>query len=414
MPQFVRTQTKAESLIAETERWGAHNYAPLPVVLERGEGVWVWDVEGKRYLDMLAGYSALNQGHRHPRIVEAAHRQLDRLTLTSRAFHNSELGPFLRELCEATGYERALPMNTGAEAVETAIKMVRKWGAQVKGVPANQGEIVVCQGNFAGRTTTIISFSTEPQYREGFGPFTPGFRVIPYGDAKALAAAVTSRTVGFLVEPVQGEGGVVVPPEGYLAAVRDVCADANVALMADEIQTGLGRTGKLFCSDWEGVRPDVLIVGKALGGGIYPVSAVLADSEYMDVFRPGDHGSTFGGNPLGSAVGRASLRVILEEDLSGRANVLGAWLGDALRAAELPHVDHVRGKGLMIGVVIRDESGPARPFCEALMARGILAKETHHQVVRLAPPLVITKEILEEAVRTIVPVLQGEGVDFTT
>jgi len=414
MTESVKTQTKAESLIAEAERWGAHNYAPLPVVLERGEGVWVWDVEGKRYLDMLAGYSALNQGHRHPKIVEAAHRQLDRLTLTSRAFHNSELGPFLRELCEATGYERALPMNTGAEAVETAIKTVRKWGSQVKGVPANQGEIIVCQGNFAGRTTTIISFSTEPQYREGFGPFTPGFRVIPYGDAKALASAVSSRTVGFLVEPVQGEGGVIVPPDGYLAAVRDICADANVALMADEIQTGLGRTGRLFCSDWEGVRPDVLIVGKALGGGIYPVSAVVADSEYMDVFRPGDHGSTFGGNPLGSAVGRASLRVILEEDLPARADALGSWLGNALRAADLPHVDHVRGKGLMIGVVIRDESGPARPFCEALMRRGILAKETHHQVVRLAPPLVVSREILEEALQTIVPVLQGEGVDFTT
>jgi ornithine--oxo-acid transaminase len=304
-------------------------------------------------------------------------------------------------------------MNTGAEAVETAIKTVRKWGAQVKGVPANQGEIIVCEGNFAGRTTTIISFSTEPQYREGFGPFTPGFRAIPYGDAKALAGAVTSRTVGFLVEPVQGEGGVIVPPDGYLAAVRDICADANVALMADEIQTGLGRTGRLFCSDWEGVRPDVLIVGKALGGGIYPVSAVLADSEYMDVFRPGDHGSTFGGNPLGSAVGRASLRVILEEDLPVRAEALGTWLGNALRAADLPHVDHVRGKGLMIGVVIRDESGPARPFCEALMRKGILAKETHHQVVRLAPPLVISKEILEEALQTIVPVLQGEGVDLT-
>jgi ornithine--oxo-acid transaminase len=413
MTESLKTQPKAEFLIGETEKWGAHNYAPLPVVLERGEGVWVWDVDGKRYLDMLAGYSALNQGHRHPRIVEAAHRQLDRLTLTSRAFHNNQLGPFLHELCEATGYERALPMNTGAEAVETAIKMVRKWGAQVKGVPPNQGEIIVCQGNFAGRTTTIISFSTEPQYREGFGPFTPGFRVIPYGDAKALASAVTSRTVGFLVEPVQGEGGVVVPPEGYLAAVRDICADANVALMADEIQTGLGRTGRLFCSDWEGVRPDVLIVGKALGGGMYPVSAVVADSEYMDVFHPGDHGSTFGGNPLGSAIGRASLRVILEEDLPARADTLGAWLGSALRAADLPHVDHVRGKGLMIGVVIRDESGPARPFCEALMRRGILAKETHQQVVRLAPPLVVSKEILEEALQTIVPVLQGEGVDLT-
>jgi ornithine--oxo-acid transaminase len=405
-------QTDSRAFIEEVERWSAHNYEPLPVVLERGEGVWVWDVDGNRYLDMLAAYSALNQGHRHPRIVEAATRQLGRLTLTSRAFHNDQMGPFLHELCETAGYEKALPMNTGAEAVETAIKMVRKWGREVKGVPAFQGEIIVCEGNFAGRTTTIISFSSEEQYRAGFGPFTPGFRIIPYGDADALREAVTENTVGFIVEPIQGEGGVVVPPDGYLTAARQICSDAGVALMADEIQTGLGRTGRLFCCDWEGVRPDVLIVGKALGGGVYPVSAVLADREYMDVFRPGDHGSTFGGNPLGAAVGRVALDVVLSESLAERADELGSWLMSELRSIDSPHVDHVRGKGLMIGVVIRESSGPARVFCEELMRRGILAKETHHQVVRLAPPLVVDRTVLESALEDIVPVLHGEGVEL--
>jgi ornithine--oxo-acid transaminase len=301
-------------------------------------------------------------------------------------------------------------MNTGAEAVETAIKLVRKWGEQVKGVGRNQGEIIVCEGNFAGRTTTIVSFSSETQYREGFGPFTPGFHVIPYGDAAALREAINKNTVGFLVEPIQGEGGVVVPPDGYLFTAAEICRQNEVALMADEIQTGLGRTGRLFCSEWENVRPDVLIVGKALGGGVYPVSAVLADEVMMDVFGPGDHGSTFGGNPLGAAVARAALRVVLEEDLSARAADLGDWFSGALREIDSPHVDHVRGRGLMIGVVIRDSSGPARPFCEALMRRGILAKETHHQVVRFAPPLTIEKEVLEEAFEEIARVLQGEGV----
>ncbi|MEX1256160.1 MAG: ornithine--oxo-acid transaminase [Gemmatimonadota bacterium] len=408
MTQAVDSRTP--ELLAEAERWCAHNYEPLPVVLERGEGVWVWDVQGARYLDMLAAYSALNQGHRHPRIVAAAREQLDRLTLTSRAFHNDQMGPFLHELCEATGYERALPMNTGAEAVETAIKMVRKWGEEIKGVGRNRGEIVVCEGNFAGRTTTIISFSSEEQYRAGFGPYTPGFRLIPYGDAEALRNAITENTVGFLVEPIQGEGGVVVPPDGYLAAAAEICRRAGVALMADEIQTGLGRTGRLFCCEWEGVRPDVMIVGKALGGGVYPVSAVLADDVLMDVFRPGDHGSTFGGNPLGAAVARASLRVVLEEELSERAEALGGWFSGALRTIESPHVDQVRGRGLMIGVVIRESSGPARPFCEALMRRGILAKETHRQVVRFAPPLTVERQVLEDALEEIAPVLRGEGV----
>jgi ornithine--oxo-acid transaminase len=408
MSQAVSDRT--QEFLAEADRWSAHNYKPLPVVLERGEGVWVWDVDGRKYLDMLAAYSALNQGHRHPAILAAARDQMEKITLTSRAFHNDQMGLFLRELCEATGFEKALPMNTGAEAVETAIKMVRKWGYQVKGVPENQAEIIVCSGNFSGRTTTLISFSSEPQYKAGFGPFTPGFREVPYGDAKALEEAITENTVGFLVEPIQGEGGVVVPPDGYLGCARELCRDRGVAFMADEIQTGLGRTGRLFCCDWEAVRPDVLIVGKALGGGVYPVSAAIADGEFMDVFRPGDHGSTFGGNPLGAAVARASLRVILEEGLPQRSAELGAWFMDELRAVGSAHVDHVRGKGLMIGVVIRKESGPARPFCEALMERGILAKETHHQVIRFAPPLTIGKEELEGALEEIAPVLRGEGV----
>jgi len=393
------TQARASTdlFLEEVDRYSAHNYHPLPVILERGEGVWVWDVEGNRYLDMLSAYSALNQGHRHPAILEAAREQMERLTLTSRAFHNDQMGPFLRELCEATGYERALPMNTGAEAVETAVKMVRKWGYQVKGVAPDAAEIIVCENNFHGRTTTIVGFSSEAQYREGFGPFTPGFRMIPYGDADALEAAIGSNTVGFLVEPLQGEGGVVVPPEGYLRRARELCDAHGVALMADEIQTGLGRTGRLFCSEWEEVRPDVLIVGKALGGGVYPVSAAIADSEYMDVFRPGDHGSTFGGNPLGAAVARASLRVILEERLAERSDRLGSWFMERLREIESPHVEQVRGRGLMIGVVIRRSSGTARPYCEALQERGILAKETHGQVIRFAPPLVIDQETLEEA-----------------
>ena len=398
------------AFIEEAERWSARNYEPLPVVLGRGEGVWVWDVRGERYLDMLSAYSALNQGHRHPTIIAAALEQMERLTLTSRAFHNDQMGPFLEELCQAAGFEKALPMNTGTEAVETAIKMVRKWGVEVKGVPANTGEIIVCEGNFAGRTTTIISFSSEESYRRGFGPFTPGFRIVPYGDVDAFRQAVSENTVGFLVEPIQGEGGVVVPPDGYLSATREICTNEQIALMADEIQTGLGRTGRLFCCDWEGVRPDVLIVGKALGGGVYPVSAAIADSEFMDVFRPGDHGSTFGGNPLGAAVARASLSVVLDEELSERADVLGSWFTDELRLLRSPHVDHIRGRGLMIGVVIKESSGPARVFCEALMRRGILAKETHHQVVRFAPPLVIERETLEEALDDIGPVLAGEDV----
>ena len=396
---------RTEGLIEEAERYSANNYEALDVVIERGDGVWVWDVEGRRYLDMLSAYSALNQGHRHPAILRAAHAQLDRLTLTSRAFHNDQLGPFLRELCAATGYEQALPMNSGAEAVETAIKLVRKWGYQKREVPDGQAEIVVCRNNFHGRTTTVVGFSSEAQYQEGFGPFAPGFKVVPFGDADALAAAVTDQTVGFLVEPIQGEGGVIVPPPGYLRRAREICDQNGILMMADEIQTGLGRTGRLFACEWEDVRPDVLIVGKALGGGLYPVSAALADAEYMEVFRPGDHGSTFGGNPLAAAVGRAALRVILEEDLPRRADELGRWFMGELEALASPHVAEVRGRGLLIGVEIRESSGTARPYCEALKDRGILAKETHGQVVRFAPPLIVEKDVLEEALEDIAAVL---------
>jgi ornithine--oxo-acid transaminase len=391
------TASRTQDFLTEVDQYSAHNYHPLPVVIERGEGVWVWDVDGNRYLDMLSAYSALNQGHRHPAIIGAAKAQLDSLTLTSRAFHNDQMGPFLKRLCESTGFERALPMNTGAEAVETAIKMVRKWGYKVKGVAEGQAEIIVCENNFHGRTTTIVGFSTEDQYKDGFGPFTPGFTVIPYGDADALAAAINENTVGFLVEPLQGEGGVVVPADGFLTKAREICTEHGVALIADEIQTGLGRTGRMFCCDWENVRPDILIVGKALGGGVYPVSAAIADAEFMDVYQPGDHGSTFGGNPLGAAVGLASLDVIIDEELSMRSDELGSWFMDQLRAIDSPHVEEVRGKGLMIGVVIKESSGTARPFCEALHERGILAKETHHQVIRFAPPLTISKEELEFA-----------------
>jgi ornithine--oxo-acid transaminase len=401
------TLPRTGEFLAEANRYSAHNYKPLPVVVERAEGVWMWDVDGKKYLDMLAAYSALNQGHRHPAILQAARDQMEKVTVTSRAFHNDQMGPFLKELCEITGFQKALPMNTGAEAVETAIKMVRKWGYTKKGVPEDKAEIIVCDNNFHGRTTTIVGFSSEAQYRAGFGPFTPGFRLVPYGDAKAFEEAITENTVGFLVEPLQGEGGVVVPTEGYLACTARICRERRIAFMADEIQTGLGRTGRMFCCDWEDVKPDVLIVGKALGGGVYPVSAAIADDEFMDVFHPGDHGSTFGGNPLGAAVGRASLRVIVEERLPERSAELGEWFMGELRSIESPHVEEVRGKGLMIGVVIKKSSGHARPFCEALQDRGILAKETHDQVIRFAPPLVIPKEVLADALVPIREVLLG-------
>ena len=396
--------------IAQVDRFSAHNYHPLPIVLTRGEGAWVWDIDGNKYLDCLAAYSAVNQGHRHPKILRAALDQLERLTLTSRAFHNDQMGPFLQELCELTGYDKALPMNTGAEAVETAIKAVRRWGYQVKGIPADKAEIIVCANNFHGRTTTIVSFSSEPSYRDGFGPFTPGFKLIPYGDARAFEQAITDNTAAFLVEPLQGEGGVLVPPDGYVARTAELCRDRNILFVADEIQTGLGRTGKLFCSDWDDVKPDVMVIGKALSGGFYPVSAMLASDEVMGVFKPGDHGSTFGGNPLGAAIGRAALRVLVEEKLPERANELGTWFMDQLRAIASPVVKDIRGRGLMIGVEIDASFGPARPFCEGLQARGILAKETHESVVRFAPPLVVEKADLEWAVGQIAEVLVPEMV----
>ncbi|MGH2535837.1 MAG: ornithine--oxo-acid transaminase [Candidatus Promineifilaceae bacterium] len=382
----------SEAYVTLEQSYGAHNYHPLDVVISRGEGVWVYDADGRRYLDCLSSYSALNQGHCHPVILQAAIEQMQRLTLTSRAFYNDQLGPFLQELCQLAGYPLALPMNTGAEAVETAIKAARKWGYQVKGVPEGQAEIIVCEGNFHGRTTTIVGFSSEAQYRQDFGPFTPGFVMIPYGDAAALEAAITPNTVGFLVEPIQGEGGVIVPPPAYLKEAAELCQRHNVLLLADEIQTGLGRTGKLFGSQHEGVRPDVLILGKALSGGFYPVSAVLSDDAVLGLFRPGDHGSTFGGNPLGAAVGRAALRVLVEEGMVERSAELGAYLLGRLQRIESEHIREVRGQGLFVGIVL---DKPARPFCEALRDRGILAKETHTHVIRIAPPLIISKEEID-------------------
>jgi len=388
--------SRSAELIRLAETYGAHNYHPLDVVLERGEGIWVWDADDRKFLDCLSAYSALNQGHRHPKIIAALVEQAGKITLTSRAFHNDQMGPFLQELNALCRTEVALPMNTGAEAVETAIKACRKWGYQVKGIPRDQAEIIVCENNFHGRTTTIVGFSSEEQYRDGFGPFTPGFVTVPYGDVEAFRKAVRPNTAGFLFEPIQVEGGVIVPPDGYLRETRRICRDQRVLWIADEIQTGFGRTGKLFCHEWEGITdPDMLILGKALGGGLYPVSAVVARKEVLGVFKPGDHGSTFGGNPLGCAVARAALKVITDENLVGRSAELGDYFMAGLRAIESPHVREVRGRGLLIGVEIKRESGPARPYCEKLRDLGILCKETHEQVIRFAPPLVIEKQDID-------------------
>lgn len=392
---------KTKDFLTEVEQYSAHNYHPLPVVLTKGEGVWVWDCEGKKYLDMLSAYSALNQGHCHPKIVAALCEQASKLTLTSRAFHNDQMGPLMKRLCELSGFEKCLLMNSGAEAVETAIKAARRWGYLKKKIAKEKAEIICCAGNFHGRTVTIVGFSTEPLYQDGFGPFTPGFKIIPYGDAKALAKAITPNTVGFLVEPIQGEGGVIIPKAGFLKEVRTITRQNNVLWIADEIQTGLGRTGKLFTCEYENVRPDILIVGKALAGGLYPVSGILADSEVMDVFVPGNHGSTFGGNPLGCAAGLAALNVIVEERLPQRAYELGEYFMTQLKAMAHPSIKEVRGKGLLIGVEIKKEFGTARPYCEKLMELGILAKETHDQVIRFAPPLIIQKEEIDWAVARI-------------
>lgn len=392
--------------IEEADRFGAHNYHPLEVVVSRAQGEWVWDVEGKKYLDMLSAYSAVNQGHCHPRMLDTLKKQASRVTLTSRAFHNDQMGPWLRELTTLCGMQRALPMNTGAEAVETAIKAARKWGYVVKKVPEGQAEILVCTDNFHGRTTTVVGFSTEEKYKRNFGPFTPGFKVVPYGDAKALAQAVTPNTVGFLFEPIQGEAGVVVPPAGWLTDVRDICQKNRVLMIDDEIQTGLGRTGKLFAYQYEDVKPDLLILGKALGGGFYPISAVVGSDEVLGLFEPGDHGSTFGGNPLACALSRTALDILIDEKLPARAHRLGEKFRAGLAKLPKSVVTEVRGKGLLNAVEISKNARPARAYCVELQRRGLLAKETRSTTIRFAPPLVIGEEALDWALAEIQDVIR--------
>jgi ornithine--oxo-acid transaminase len=390
----------------ETEaKYGAHNYHPIPVVIAKAEGVYVWDPEGKRYTDMLSCYSALNQGHRHPKIVKAAKDQLDVLTLTSRAFYNDKLGAFMKKLTTLANMDMMLPMNTGAEAVETGIKLARRWGYEKKKIPKDKAEIIVCAENFHGRTTTIVGFSTDPDAQTNYGPFTPGFKVIPFGDADALEKAITPNTAAFLVEPIQGEAGVMVPPAGYLKKVREICTKHNVLLVVDEIQTGFCRTGKMFCFQHDGIKPDVMLVAKALGGGIVPVSAVLASKEIMGVFTPGTHGSTFGGNPFACAVATAALDVLLDEKLDKRAEEMGNYFMKKLRELQNPLFKEVRGKGLLIAVQLTEKAGPARKYTEELMRNGLLAKETHTTTIRFAPPLVITKEQIDEAVGIIKKVI---------
>lgn len=392
-------------LIRLEEAHGAHNYHPLDVVISRAQGVFVWDVEGNQYMDFLAAYSAVNQGHCHPRILSALMEQAQKVTLTSRAFRNDQLGPLCAEITALTGYARFLPMNSGAEAVETALKAARKWGHKIKGIAEDRGEIIAFTGNFHGRTTTIVSFSTDEQYRDGFGPFTPGFRVLPYGDVDAVANAINDETIAVLVEPIQGESGIVSPGPGFLARLREVTAARGVLLMTDEIQSGLGRTGTMFCYEHEGIRPDVVIIGKALGGGCLPISGILADDEIMGVFKPGDHGSTFGGNPLACAVAREALRVLTDEGLIENSATLGAYFLDRLRQVASPHIKELRGKGLWIGIELKPEAGGARRFCEALKREGMLCKETHTHTIRLAPPLVITREQIDWAVERLTRVL---------
>ena len=384
----------AKELMALEDSYGAHNYHPLDVVIERAGGCWVIDVEGKRYLDCLAAYSAVNQGHCHPRILAALVEQAQRVTLTSRAFRNAQLPLLYKDLHDLTGMEMALPMNSGAEAVETAVKAARKWGYTKKGIPDGQAEIVVCGGNFHGRTVTVISFSSDEQYKKGFGPLTPGFRIIPFGDARALREAITPNTCAFLCEPIQGESGIVIPPDGYLREAAAICNENRVLLMVDEIQSGLGRTGKLFAYQHEGIRPDVVIIGKALGGGFYPISAVLAPKEILGVFGPGDHGSTFGGNPLACAVARTALQVLREEKLVERSAELGGYFLAKLRGLRSPLISEVRGRGMWIGVVLNTA---ARKYCEALKDEGVLCKETHEKIIRIAPPLTITREEIDWA-----------------
>jgi ornithine--oxo-acid transaminase len=394
--------TTTADILSLNEKYGARNYLPLPVVMAHGEGVWVTDPEGNRYMDMLSAYSAMNFGHRHPRIIQALKDQADRITLTSRAFNNDQLGEFCQVLSRLTGRQMVLPMNTGAEAVETAVKAVRRWAYRVKGVAENKAEIICCAGNFHGRTITIVSFSTEEAYRSGFGPFTPGFKMIEYGSIKALKEAINENTAAFLVEPIQGEGGIIIPPEGFLKEAYQLCKENNVIFMADEIQTGFGRAGKMFACDWEDVKPDLYILGKALGGGILPISAVAADEDILGVFEPGSHGSTFGGNPLACAVAIVAMDVLEKEGLIERSAAKGQYFTDELRKISNPKIKEVRGKGLMVGVELTEK---ARPYCEKLMELGILAKETHDNVIRFAPPLVISDQDLDWALDKIRQVL---------
>ncbi|MDD3014195.1 MAG: ornithine--oxo-acid transaminase [Candidatus Gastranaerophilales bacterium] len=393
----------AQDYIAMEQDLGANNYNPLDIVITHAHGVWVYDIEGNKYLDCLSAYSAVNQGHCHPKILKVLKEQAEKVTLTSRAFRNTELPLFYKELAEITGAEMVLPMNTGSEAVETAIKAARKWGYKVKGIEKDKAEIIVCANNFHGRTTTIISFSSEDQYKDGFGPYTPGFKIIPYGDIEALKNAVTSNTCAFLLEPIQGEAGIIIPPNGYLKEAEQICKTNNILFMLDEIQTGFGRTGKMFAFQHENVDPDVIIIGKALSGGFYPVSAVLSKKEILSVFNPGDHGSTFGGNPLGCAVARAALRVIIEEDLVNRSAILGKAFLERLKTINSSHIVEIRGKGLFIGIQLNTK---ARSFCEALKTEGLLCKETHDNIIRIAPPLIVTEEELDFAFKCIKKILE--------
>jgi len=402
--QATELMTRTNELIELEEKYGAHNYHPLDVVIERAEGVWVYDVEGKRYLDCLASYSAVNPGHCHPKILEAMVEQAHKVTLTSRAFRNDQLPLLYKELHDLTGFDAALPMNSGAEAVETAIKAARKWGYKIKGISEGKAEIIVCANNFHGRTTTIVGFSSEVSYRDGFGPFTPGFKIIPFGDAQALKQAITPNTCAFLLEPIQGEAGILIPPKGFLKLAAEICRANRVLLICDEIQAGLGRTGKLFAFQHEDIRPDAVIIGKALSGGFYPVSAVLASKAMLGVFQPGQHGSTFGGNPLACAVARAALRVLVEEKLIERSAQLGSYFLEKLRAIPSPHIKEARGKGLWLGIELNK---PARPFCEVLKEQGVLCKETHELVIRVAPPLVISRDEIDWAVERFAKILSS-------
>ncbi|PRR98432.1 ornithine--oxo-acid transaminase [Bacillus sp. NMCN6] len=396
--------TQTNELIQQTEQYGAANYHPLPIVISEAEGVWVTDPEGNRYMDMLSAYSAVNQGHRHPRIIEALKKQADRVTLTSRAFHNDQLGPWYEKICKLTNKDMALPMNTGAEAVETAVKTARRWGYDIKGIEENRAEIIACVGNFHGRTMTAVSLSSEAEYQRGFGPMLPGIKLIPYGDIEALREAITPQTAAFLIEPIQGEAGIVMPPEGFLKEAKALCEKENVLFIADEIQVGLARTGKMFACDWEDIEPDMLILGKALGGGVFPISCVVANRDILGVFNPGSHGSTFGGNPLACAVSLAALDVLIDEKLAARSMELGEYFKDKLSRIQSPVIKEVRGRGLFIGMELTEA---ARPYCEKLKQAGLLCKETHETVIRFAPPLTISKEDLDWAIGHIEALFQA-------